>query len=170
MTIRGVVLCLMGGLLLLFAGSLLGGMREREKQALAHLALEKTTDSLRLELSTRIARFQVDTVRVDSLITRWRTRLRVDTLPAQVSVVYDTLRVPLTEAEKDSIVETLIASRTECRGLLAICTLTNNQLLKRAQDAEASNARLLSAGGGMRWMERGFCLASVAGNILQARR
>jgi hypothetical protein len=144
----------------------LGVAHTRQRAALAHAARE--SDSLRFALASRVATVLRDTVRVDSIVTRWRRRVdtlpgRVDTLPGRVDTV------PLLTLATETITA-LDTARRACVSVLRDCTQANAVALQRAERAEARAVQLqASVDRRSRWgMARDVvCATSLFGNVIQ---
>lgn len=129
------------------------------------VAAAKRADSLTFLLDHAIETLRVDTIRVDSIVTKWRQAraLPPETLPGRV----DTLR--LIEQATNTI-EVLDQSRRQCLSVLGDCRALVDDAnratalefgLRRA--AEAAQAQATK----YRTVERTLCGVSVVGNIFQ---
>lgn len=154
-------------LLALLCGAVfaLGYGTARARDAEQRRAIERTADSLRVALRTRVAWVVRDTLRVDSIVTRWR---RVtDTVQRT-----DTLTVERVVRLADSTIAAVDSARRMCTSVLLDCERTALALTDRATRAEARVVSLEGAlGRRPRWraFADGVCVTSLATNYLQWR-
>lgn len=127
-------------------------------------------DSLTFLLDHAVEQLRVDTVRVDSIVTRWRQAraLPPETLPGRV----DTLRESALVAQADTTIETLDQSRRQCLAVLGNCRALVDSANDRAalefglrRAAEAAQAQATK----YRTIERTACVASLGLNVFQWR-
>jgi len=132
------------------------------------VAAAARADSLTFLLDHAIEQLHVDTVRVDSIVTKWRTAraLPPETLPGRV----DTLRLPALIAQADTTITALDQSRRQCLSVLGNCRAlvdSANRVaalevgLRHAAEAAQQQASKY------RTIERTLCAVSVGANIFQ---
>lgn len=133
-------------------------------------AAEKRSDSLTFLLDHAIEQLHVDTVRVDSIVTKWRQAraLPPETLPGRV----DTLRLAALVEQADTTIAVLDQSRRQCLAVLGDCralvddanrvAALESGLRHAAEAAQQQAAKYRS-------IERTACVASLGLNVLQWR-
>ena len=132
------------------------------------VAAAKRADSLTFLLDHAIETLHVDTIRVDSIVTKWRQAraLPPETLPGRV----DTLRLAALVEQADTTITVLEQSRRQCLSVLGDCRALVEDANRVAalesglrHAAEAAQAQATK----YRTIERTLCAVSVGANIFQ---
>mgnify|MGYP000028125465 CR=1 FL=1 len=132
------------------------------------VAAAARADSLTFLLDHAIEQLRVDTVRVDSIVTKWRTAraLPPETLPGRV----DTLRLPALIAQADTTITALDRSRRQCLSVLGNCRAlvdSANRVAAREVGLRYAAEAAQQQASKYRTIERTLCAVSVGANIFQ---
>jgi hypothetical protein len=162
----GMVLCLLLLPLLGFAWGRTAAERRLglELEAKSRYA-SALSDSLRLSLMT----VRADTVRVDSVVTRWRRLVERDTVTDTVRRV-DTLTVEKVITVASATIDTVNAARRMCMATLSQCERAAAQADERARIALVLYDRDRTTAAKWRWVERGACVGATFGAFALGRK
>lgn len=171
MTPRNILAVVIVTLLALGAAFALGWQQNgaRYDRALQRSAHE--SDSLRQALATQVAVVVHDTIRRDSLVTKWRTLVQTVT---QTDTVHhtDTVTVPGVIQVADGIITKLDAAHRQCVSVLMSCEQAAQAANDRADKADARADVFADAAKSARkhaTAERAACAVSAVTNVLQWR-